>query len=328
VDNVTVAAPDRSVTEKSVAERSGQERVSAADNTRPVTSDNHLAQWGQDNYRPVSAAFAIAPTVSVVIPVKNEARNLPVALTTLPPWVTEVVVVDGHSTDNSIAVAQACRPDVKVLTQPGKGKGDALLAGFQACTGEIIVMMDGDGSTAGSEVVFFVGALVAGADYAKGSRFIGHGGSDDITFARRLGNAVLSGLVNLAFGTRYSDLCYGYNAFWAHALPALKLDPNCYGFEIETLMNIRAAKANLRVQEIPSHERLRMHGESNLHVFVDGWRILRAIVAEAVRGPRRRHLGALRLARQAVRGLPAATADIAGIADIADGAGVGVCSDA
>ncbi len=199
------------------------------------------------------------------------------------------MLVDGHSVDDTIAVARQCRPDIKIVTQPGTGKGDALLAGFAACTGDIIVMMDGDGSTEGSEIARFVGALVAGADYAKGSRFTSSGGSDDITPARRLGNRMLSGLVNLAFGTRYTDLCYGYNAFWAKHLPALNLD--CNGFEIETLMNIRAAKAALRVQEIPSHEQPRVHGESNLRVFFDGWRILKAITAEAIAGPRRRPSG-------------------------------------
>ncbi len=234
---------------------------------------------GQPQYRPVSDALAIAPTVSVVIPVKNEARNLPIVLRSLPAWVDEVVLVDGHSVDDTVAVARECRPDIKIVTQPRKGKGDALRAGFKECTSDIVVMMDGDGSTAGSEIVRFVSALVAGADYAKGSRFASSGGSDDITPGRRFGNRLLSGIVNLAFGTRYTDLCYGYNAFWSEHLPALDLD--CGGFEIETVMNIRAAKAALRVQEVPSHERRRVHGESNLHVFFDGWRILKAIRAEA-----------------------------------------------
>ncbi len=231
-------------------------------------------------YRSLSDVLAIAPTVSVVIPVKNEARNLPAVLGTVPEWVDEVVLVDGRSVDDTIAVARQCRSDINVVTQPGTGKGDALLAGFRACKGDIIVMMDGDGSTAGSEIVRFVSALVAGADYAKGSRFACSGGSDDITRGRRFGNWVLSGLVNRAFGARYSDLCYGYNAFWSDCLPALNLD--CSGFEIETVMNIRAAKADLKVQEIPSHELERVHGESNLHVFLDGWRILKAITGEAL----------------------------------------------
>ena len=247
---------------------------------RPLTGDDHRAagpEWSE--YRPVSAALAIAPSVSVVIPVKNEARNLPAVLATLPAWINEVVLVDGRSVDDTIAVARQCRPDIKVLTQPGRGKGNALLAGFRKCTGEIIVMMDGDGSTDGGEIARFVGALVTGADLAKGSRFASSGGSDDITLGRRFGNRILSGLVNLAFGTQYTDLCYGYNAFWTEILPALDLD--CNGFEIETMMNIRAAKAKLRIQEIPSQERPRVHGESNLRVFFDGWRILKVIVAEA-----------------------------------------------
>jgi glucosyl-dolichyl phosphate glucuronosyltransferase len=245
-------------------------------------------QVGRDDgqYRPVSDTFAIAPTVSVVIPVKDEARNLPIVLHSLPAWIDEVVLVDGHSVDDTIAVARQCRPDIKIVTQPEKGKGDALRAGFKACTSDIVVMMDGDGSTGGEEIVRFVSALVAGADYAKGSRFANSGGSDDITPGRRLGNHVLSGMVNLAFGTRFTDLCYGYNAFWSKHLPALDLD--CGGFEIETVMNIRAAKAALRIQEIPSRERRRVHGESNLHVLVDGWRILRAIRAEAFGSLRRR----------------------------------------
>jgi glycosyltransferase involved in cell wall biosynthesis len=235
----------------------------------------------QRKYRPVGAEFAIAPTVSVVIPVKNEARNLPIVFRTVPAWVDEVILVDGRSVDDTLAVARRCRPDIKIVNQPATGKGDALLAGFAACTSDIVVMIDGDGSTDGAEIIRFVAALVAGADYAKGSRFANSGGSDDINLARRLGNRVLCGMVNLAFGTRYTDLCYGYNAFWARHLPALGLD--CIGFEIETMMNIRVAKAGLRIQEVPSHEFRRVHGVSNLHVWVDGWRILKVITAEAFR---------------------------------------------
>ncbi|HTT51416.1 MAG TPA: glycosyltransferase family 2 protein [Streptosporangiaceae bacterium] len=231
-------------------------------------------------YRPVGAGFAIAPAVSVVIPVKNEARNLPIVFGSLPEWISEVVLVDGQSVDDTVAAAKELYPDIKIVHQVGAGKGDALLSGFAACTGDIIVMIDGDGSTDGREIVRFVAALVAGADYAKGSRFSSSGGSDDITWHRRLGNRVLCGLVNMALGTRYTDLCYGYNAFWARHVPALSLD--CIGFEIETMMNIRAARAGLRVQEIPSHERRRVHGVSNLRVISDGWRILKVIAAETI----------------------------------------------
>ena len=229
-------------------------------------------------YRPVSAALAIAPTVSVVIPARNEAANLPHVFASLPAWVDEIIVVDGHSVDDTVAVAQALCPKARVIAQSGRGKGDALQVGFTAATGDIIVSMDADGSTDGAEIIHFVGALVAGADFAKGSRFTGSGGSDDITACRRYGNRLLGMLVNRMFRTQFTDLCYGYNAFWTRHLSALRID--CPGFEVETLMNIRAAKAGLRIQEIPSFERPRLHGESNLRAIGDGWRILRLIVQE------------------------------------------------
>jgi glycosyltransferase involved in cell wall biosynthesis len=218
------------------------------------------------------------PSVSVVVPARNEARNLPHVFASIPPWVDEVVLVDGNSSDDTVAVARQLLPQVRVVAQQGCGKGDALRVGFGAAKGDIIVMIDADGSTDGAEIPRFVGALMAGADFVKGSRFSSGGGSDDITLTRRIGNWVLSGLVNRLFGTRYTDLCYGYNAFWARHLPALSVD--CDGFEVETVMNIRAARAGLRVHEVPSHEYSRMHGMSNLHIVRDGWRIAKVIVRE------------------------------------------------
>jgi hypothetical protein len=176
-------------------------------------------------------------------------------------------------------------------------------------------MIDADGSTDGAEIVRFVGALVAGADFAKGSRFSGSGRSDDITGVRRGGNRLLNILVNRMFGTQFTDLCYGYNAFWARHLEVLAID--CAGFEIETLMNIRAAKAGLMIQEVPSHERRRIFGASNLRAFRDGWRILKVIIREraAYQRPARRrlHVGAPApvpsLAPAPAGVLPAVTAD-------------------
>ncbi|MFD6494543.1 glycosyltransferase family 2 protein [Streptomyces sp. NPDC060188] len=222
------------------------------------------------NYRPISSHLAIAPPVSVVIPAMNEAENLPYVFKTLPSWIHEVVLVDGNSTDNTV--------EVKVVKQLGRGKGDALITGFAACTGDIIVMVDADGSADGHEIVSYVSALVSGADFAKGSRFANGGGTSDMTPIRKLGNRVLCATVNAKFGARYTDLCYGYNAFWRHCLDKIELD--CTGFEVETLMNIRVVKAGLKVQEIPSHEYLRIHGASNLRAVRDGIRVLKVILKE------------------------------------------------
>ncbi|MBT2508253.1 glycosyltransferase family 2 protein [Streptomyces sp. ISL-98] len=229
-------------------------------------------------YRRISSHLAIAPPVSVVIPAMNEAENLPYVFKTLPDWIHEVILVDGNSTDDTVQVARDLWPGIKVVKQRGKGKGDALISGFAAATGEIIVMVDADGSADGNEIVSYVSALVSGADFAKGSRFANGGGTDDMTPVRKLGNRVLCAVVNAKFGARYTDLCYGYNAFWRHCLD--KIDLDCTGFEVETLMNIRVVKAGLRVQEIPSHEYVRIHGMSNLSAVRDGLRVLRVILKE------------------------------------------------
>ncbi len=225
-----------------------------------------------------------SPRVSVVIPTLNEARNLAYVFATLPDDLHELIVVDGHSTDDTIAVACALRPDARILTQPGRGKGDALRQGFNAATGDLVVMLDADGSTSGAEIPRFVAALQSNADLAKGTRFAPGGGSGDITRSRRMGNRTLNLLVNALYGTRFTDLCYGYNAFWRRCL--VHIDIDCDGFEVETLINIRAAKAGLRIREVPSYEAPRLHGTSNLNAWRDGRRVLTTIVREWT--PRRR----------------------------------------
>ncbi|HXQ01275.1 MAG TPA: glycosyltransferase family 2 protein [Solirubrobacteraceae bacterium] len=230
-------------------------------------------------WNPGSAAHS--PRVSVIMPTLNEAKNLPHVFAKLPRSLHEVIVVDGFSTDDTLDVARRLRPDAKIVLQQHRGKGDALRCGFEAATGDILVMLDADGSADPAEIPTFVKALVEGADFAKGSRFRDGGGSSDITQLRRVGNRALNRLVNVLFGTSYSDLCYGYNAFWRHCLGAMNVD--CTGFEVETLINIRVARAGLDIREVPSFERDRMYGQSNLRTFRDGGRVLRTIVRERLR---------------------------------------------
>jgi glycosyltransferase involved in cell wall biosynthesis len=231
------------------------------------------------------------PRVSVVIPTLNEARNLPLVLARIPGDIHEVIVVDGHSVDGTLGVAQRIRPDARLVVQTRTGKGNALACGFQAATGDVIVMLDADGSADPGEIPRFVQALLDGADFAKGTRFAVGGGSSDITRLRQAGNHMLVGCVNLLYGTHYSDLCYGFNVFWRRNVPALGLDATSPppegngrlwgdGFEVETLIHLRVAKAGLNVTEVPSYEHSRIHGVSNLSAVSDGLRVLRTILAE------------------------------------------------
>jgi glycosyltransferase involved in cell wall biosynthesis len=281
------------------ATEGGRARISASD-VGPISetierlergTQTEAAEWSRSNAAAVvegetrvpgsGISMAESPRVSVVIPTLNEAKNLPHVLGKLPRRLHEVIIVDGFSTDETVEVARFLRPDVKLVLQTCPGKGDALRCGFEAATGDIIVMLDADGSADPAEIPRFVAALVEGADFAKGSRFRDGGGSADITRLRRVGNRGLNGVVNVLFGTSYSDLCYGYNAFWRHCLDEITVD--CTGFEVETLINIRIARAGLITTEVPSFEGERIHGQSNLRTFRDGWRVLRTILRERVR---------------------------------------------
>ncbi len=221
------------------------------------------------------------PGVSVVIPAKNEEANLPHVLPCIPGWVKQVILVDGNSTDRTVEVARRLIPDIEVVTQERPGKGAALRAGFAAAKGEIIVMLDADGSTDPREIPAFVGALLSGADFVKGSRFVQGGGTTDMEWYRQLGNWGFVKLVKWRFGGKFTDLCYGYNAFWRDVLPYLCLE-NDDGFEIETSMNVQALRAGLKVCEVASIEHQRISGHSNLRTMPDGWRVLSTILHMSV----------------------------------------------
>lgn len=229
-----------------------------------------------------------AVRVSLVAPFRNEARNLPAFIRDVPEWIDEVIFVDGNSTDGSADVIRSLLPKAKILEQPGIGKGVALAYGMIHSSGDIVIAIDTDGSMDPKLCAHFVQPLLDGADVVKGSRYLPGGGSDDLTPLRSLGNKCLTQAANVLFNQSWSELCYGYFALWTQHLPRLEIEeivafaeasdsmPRFYGsgFEIETLMFCRAARRSLAVVEVPSHERPRAHGQSNLRTFRDGLRVV------------------------------------------------------
>jgi glycosyltransferase involved in cell wall biosynthesis len=214
----------------------------------------------------------------VIIPTLNEANNLRSLLPLLPEWIDQLVIVDGYSTDDTVEIARNLCANATIIMAKQRGKGAALRSGFAAATGDIIVALDADCSMHPREIFLLVSALMSGADLAKGSRFIQGGGTDDMSTVRMIGNWGLTRAVRTLFGGSFSDICYGYLAFWTKHLPLL--EPTCNGFEVETFVNLQALRAGLRILEVPSFEARRMYGESNLRAFPDGWRVLKTIIRE------------------------------------------------
>ena len=223
---------------------------------------------------------AIRPTVTVIVPTLNEAQNLPLVLPFIPmDWVDEVLLVDGRSTDNTIEVARKLLPSIKVILEKTPGKGAAMRAGYAAATSDILIVLDADGSNDPREIPRFVRALMEGSDMVKGSRFAHGGGTTDMPRIRKLGNGAFVQIVNLLFGTHFTELCYGYHAFWRHCLDQIDLT-YVNGFEIDTSLYLKALKAQLRITEVPSFEGYRFHGHGNLRTIPDGWRVLKTIMKE------------------------------------------------
>ena len=197
---------------------------------------------------------------------------------------SNILVIDGNSNDKTVKIAR--KLGVTVIRQNGKGKGNALRQAFSydGLDGNVVVIMDADGSMNPKEVFSYIEALKYGVDMVKGSRFMPGGRSEDMTFIRRIGNSLFVLMTNLLCSTNYTDLCYGFAAFRRDAIARLYPHLQSKNFEIETEIFIKAKKLGLKAIEVPSIELRRKHGKSNLRVYKDGFRILKTIIHEVFHG--------------------------------------------
>ncbi len=216
------------------------------------------------------------PEVSIIIPTLNEKRNIGEVLHSvkrvLKDYSYEIIVVDKHSPDGTASIARSLGARVMY---DDLGKGSALVKGMKSARGRVIVSMDADLSNNPSELRLLISGIQIGYDVCMGSRFLTGGGSDDMPPFRKFGNKVFVSLVNLLYGSKYTDMCYGYRSFSRRAVRKLNLREK--GFGIETEINIKTQKAGLKAMEVPSYEKKRGSGEAKLRSFSDGYRILKTI---------------------------------------------------
>jgi len=220
-------------------------------------------------------------SITALICTLNEEESLPHVLPRIPDWVDEVLLVDGHSTDNTVALARELRPDVRVVTQPGRGKGDALKYGVRKARGDIVVTLDADGETDPEDMLRFVEPLLNGYDFAKGSR-LAHGRPIRMPRYRWFGNKVLAVTFNLLYGTRYTDICSGYNAFWKRVFLQVPLTYDTFHMDQQLLARVH--RARLKVAEVVHSSDGRIAGTSKTSGIKQGFTDWFVIIGERFRG--------------------------------------------
>lgn len=222
-----------------------------------------------------------SPEISIVIPCLNEARSI--GYVVRRAWEAlgtmgvpgEVIVADNGSTDGSVEIA--CAEGARVIHVPFRGYGSALRGGIEAARGRYIVIGDADGSYDFGETPKLIARLQEGCDLVIGSRFLGTILPGAMRWTSRIGNPLVTGLLNRLFNLRMTDSQSGMRAFTREAYDRLHLQST--GMEFASEMLIQAARAGLRIAEVPITFHPDQRGRPpHLHPIRDGWRHLKLML--------------------------------------------------
>lgn len=217
--------------------------------------------------------------VSLIIPTRNEQGAIGRVLKEIPrKLIHEIIVIDGHSTDNTKkeVKAELRKGKDRFILQKKKGFGSALKQAFKEATGDVVIIMNGDGSHNPKDIAKLLKKIKQGYEYVIASRYIRGARSDDDTLIRFIGNRTLTFLTNLLHGSHVTDSLHFYTAITSKGLK--KIHPTSPGFEFCIEILIRAHRVGLKFAEIPVVERARYAGESKVNIFSAGAKILLMIL--------------------------------------------------
>ncbi len=228
------------------------------------------------------------PTTTLLLPTLDEIEAVRVIIPQIrKEWVDEIIVVDGGSTDGTVEFLRSV--GLRVYSQMKKGYGEGLLEGIHIAKGDIIIEFNPDGNSIPGDIPQIIAKMNEGYDLVIGSRYCGGAKSDDDDWLTATGNWMFTRIVNLLFGTRYTDVLVGFRAY--RRVQALQLALDATGLSWPCQSSTRFARAGMRVAEIPAHEPARIGGRRKMMPFRTGWQITKLILRDFFAShPKRREL--------------------------------------
>lgn len=217
------------------------------------------------------------PTSTLVLPTLNEIEAVQVIIPQIKrDWVDEIICVDGGSTDGTVEFLRG--QGLTVYSQQRGGYGKAMAYGLRQAKGDIVVEFTPDGNSIPADIPRIIAKVNEGYDLVIGSRYFAGARSEDDDWLTALGNRLFTGIVNLLFRARYTDVLVGFRAF--RRQQALKLNLDAAGLSWPCQSSVRFARARLRVTEIPANEPHRIGGERKMRPFKTGWEIVKLILRD------------------------------------------------
>jgi len=234
------------------------------------------------------------PSVSVVIAARNEAGHIIELLNRIPKMGsrTEIIFVEGNSSDDTFntikkAISHLSPADYRLIRQPGKGKGDAVRAGFEIATGDMLMILDADMTVPPEDLPRFYAVLASGlGEFANGVRLVYPMQGGSMRFFNLLGNKFFSWVFSWLLGQPIRDTLCGTKVLWAGDYRRIAAGRNYFGDfdpfgDFDLLFG--ASRQNLKIIEMPIRYQTRRYGETNIHRWSHGWLLLRMVVFAARR---------------------------------------------